>query len=121
MKLAHQFGVVFLLVLYLTPAMACMTSDVPMNAEEKSCCTSMQNHCEQIGMSTSHRCCDKVPVGARDNALATNVLLFHPIAIATLWLGPSAWLSPMAVTGRAEHPDDSPPASPPATVSILRI
>ena len=39
MGFLRQLGVVvFLLVSYLTPAMACMVSDVQMSAEERACC-----------------------------------------------------------------------------------
>jgi hypothetical protein len=63
MKAARQFGIVILfLVSYLAPAIACMASNVPMNAEERACCRAMKNQCEQMGMAASHGCCQKTPL-----------------------------------------------------------
>jgi hypothetical protein len=122
MGFVRQFGVVLLLVSYLTPAMACMISDVPMTPEERACCRMMQNRCDQMGMSASHGCCQKAPLSAHDNALDTKAAQFHPIAITPIWLTASELLNPIPlIAGLIERPDHSPPTSPPPTVSVLRI
>ena len=123
MKAARQFGIVLLLLVsYLTPAMACMVSDVQMNAEERACCRAMQNHCEQMGMPASHGCCQKAPRSAHDNALDTKAVTHHPIAVAMAWLIAAQSLhEPSVVAEWLERPDYSPPESPPSSVSILRI
>ena len=123
MKAARQFGIVILLLVsYLTPAMACMVSNVPMNAEERACCRTMKNHCEQMGMPASHGCCQKTPRSAQDNALATRTITYHPVAFTAIW--PSAAerlnLNPV-VTGWVEHGDYSLPQTPPNSSSVLRI
>lgn len=120
LRFARQFGVVLLLVSYLAPATACMASQMPMNAEERACCHAMQNHCAPMGMSASYGCCQQTPPGAHDNALHSQVVRFHPIAIATIRLAASLNPTP-DVAGWVEHADYSPPKSPLGTVSILRI
>ena len=123
MKPASKFGIIILLLVsYLTPAMACMVSDMQMNAEERACCLAMKNHCEQMGMPASHGCCQKAPKSAQDNALDTKAVTHHPIAIAVVWLSAAELLNPNPVaTGLVEHADYSASQSPPSSVSILRI
>jgi hypothetical protein len=123
MTAARQFAVVLLwLVSYLTPAMACVAPDAHMNAPERACCRAMKNQCEQMGMSPSHGCCHKTPQSSRDNALETKAVTFHPVAVAMIWLTAAEWLpqTPVAA-GRVEDGDDSPPKSPPSSLSVLRI
>src|SRR5271155_2409706 len=87
MRSARQFAVVLLwLVSYLTPAMACMFSDVQMNAEERACCRAMKNRCEQMEMPASHGCCQKNPQSAHHDALDTKAVTYYPIAVAVAWL-----------------------------------
>lgn len=123
MKAVRQFGAVILLLLsYLTPAMACMVSNVQMNAEERACCRAMKNQCEQMGMPASHGCCQKTSKSAQDNALDTKAVTCHPVAVIVTWLTASEWLnlSPVA-TGWVEHTGYSLPQSPPSSISVLRI
>lgn len=123
MKSPRQLGIVILLLVsYLTPAMACVFSDVQMNAEERACCRAMKNQCEQMGMSASHDCCQKTPKSAQDNALDTKAITHHPVAVAVIWLSAAELLNlnPIA-TGWVEHSDYSPPQSPPTSISVLRI
>ena len=123
MKSARQFGIVVLLLgSYLTPAMACMVSNVQMNAEERVCCRAMKNQCEQMGMSMSHDCCQKIPRSAQDNALDTKAVTYHPVAVAVIWLSATEWLNLNPIVKRlAEEADNSPPQSPPSSISVLRI
>jgi hypothetical protein len=123
MKLARQLGIVLLLLVsYLTPAMACMVSDVQMNSEERACCRAMQNRCEQMEMPASHGCCQKTPQSASDNALDTKAVTYHPIAVATIWLMAAEWFHPTPIAaGWVEQADHSPPQSPPSSISVLRI
>lgn len=121
-KAARQLGVaILLLVSYLTPAMACMVSSVHMNAEERACCRAMQNQCERMGMPATHGCCQKTLQSARNNALVSKAITYHPV-VATIWLTASVWFYPTPVaTGWVEHVDYSPPESPPSSISVLRI
>lgn len=119
----RQLGIVIvLLVSYLTPAMACMVSDVQMNAEERACCRMMQNHCEQMGMQSSHGCCQKAPQSSQDNALVTKGTTYHPVVVAAIWPASPDWFQPvLSTTERIEHLGYSPPQSPPGSISVLRI
>jgi hypothetical protein len=123
MKAIGQFGVVIVMLLsFLTPAMACMVSGVQMNAEERACCQAMKNQCEQMGMPSSHGCCQRTSQSSHDNALDTEAVTYHPVAVAMIWLTAAEWLpqTPVAA-GRVEDGDYSPPKSPPSSISVLRI
>jgi hypothetical protein len=123
MKSARQLGIVLLLLVsYLTPAMACMVSNVQMNAEERACCRAMKNQCEQMGMQSSHGCCQKTPQSVQDNALDTKATTYHPVVIATVWLTVSDWFHPILITaGWIDHSGYAPPQFPPGSISVLRI
>jgi hypothetical protein len=123
MRIFRQFGVLVLLLMScMAPAMACMVPDAQMNAEERACCRTMKNQCGQIEMHASQGCCRKAPPSVRDNALDTKTAAFHPILAPVIWLAAFELVNPAtAVIGRLERPDYSPPESPPATISILRI
>lgn len=123
MKAFRQFSIVILLLAsYLTPAMACMVSDVQMNAEERACCQSMQNHCERMGMPASHGCCQKSPHSALDKALITKATNSQLVAVAPVWLTACEWLQPSLVAAeQINWSDDSPPQFPPGSNSVLRI
>lgn len=123
MKAIRQFGIVLLLLVsYLTPAMACVVSGMQMNAEERACCRTMKNQCEQMSMSTSHGCCQKAPKSARDNALDTKAVTYHLVTVAAIWLFAAEWLNlNRVVPGLLEHADYSPPKSPPSSIFVLRI
>ncbi len=123
MRTFRQFGVLILLLLScLAPAMACMVPHAEMNTEERACCRTMKNQCGQLEMPASHGCCQKTPTSVHDNALDTKAVIFHPIVVRIIWLAAFELENPAtAVAGWLERPDYSPPKSPPATVSILRI
>jgi hypothetical protein len=123
MTALSKFGVlVLLLVSCLAPAMACMTPDAQMAAEERACCRMMKNQCGQMEMPASHGCCQKAPLGVLSSALATTTVAFHPVAVTSVWLAASELLNPATVAAAwIERPEYSPPKSPPSTVYILRI
>lgn len=123
MKSLSQFGVVILLLVsYLTPAMACMVSDMQMNAEERACCQEMQSRCQQMRMPASHGCCQKTPQSVLDRALVTRATNDHSTAIAIVWLIVYESLQPSLVNVEwTNRPDNSPPQFPAAPSSVLRI
>jgi hypothetical protein len=124
MRIFRQFGVLaLLLVSCLAPAMACMVSSTEMNTEERACCRMMKNQCGQMdNMPASHGCCQKTPPSVHDNALDTKAVAFHPSVVYVTWLAAFELVDPTTVViGWVERPDYSPPKSPPATISILRI
>jgi hypothetical protein len=102
--------------------MACMVPNARMSTQERACCRVMKSQCGQMEMPASHGCCDKTPPSVHDNALDTKTVTFHPVVASILWLVAFELVNPTsAVTGWVERPDYSPPKSPPATISILRI
>ena len=123
MRYCRQFAVlVLLLVSCLAPAMACMVPNAQVSTQERACCRVMKNQCGQMEMPASHGCCNKTPPSVHDNALDTKTVTFHPVVASILWLAAFELVNPTsAVTGWVERPDYSPPKSPPATISILRI
>jgi hypothetical protein len=123
MRILRQFGLlVLLLVSCLAPAMTCMVPNAAMSVQERACCRMMKNQCGQMGMPASHGCCQKTPLGVHDNALDTKATNFHPVAPPVVWLAAFKLVnSTSSVAGWVEHPDYSPPKSPPTTISILRI
>jgi hypothetical protein len=122
-RYCRQFAVlILLLVSCLAPAMACMVPNAQMSTQERACCRVMKSQCGQMEMPASHGCCHKTPPGVHDNALDTKTVTFHPVVASILWLAAFELVNPTsAVTGWVERPDYSPPKSPPATISILRI
>src|SRR6202051_1640213 len=123
MHVLRQLGVlVLLLVSCLAPAMACMVPNAEMNAQERACCRMMKNQCGQMEMPASHGCCQKTPPTVHDNALDTKAVTFHPVVAPAIWLVAFELGKPTSADiGWVEHPDYSPPKSPPSTISILRI
>jgi hypothetical protein len=121
-RILRQFGVlVLLLVTCLAPAMACMTPDTQMNAQERACCRAMSSQCGQGKMPASHGCCQKTPASLHNNALDRKAIAFHPIVESAAWLAAYELVDPTStVAGWVERPDYSPPKSPPSTISILR-
>ena len=119
----RQFGVLVLLLLScLVPAMACMVPNAEMSSQESACCRMMKKQCGQMEMPASHGCCQKTPPSVHDNALDTRAVTFHPAVAPVIWLAAFELVNPTSpVIGWVEHPDYSPPKSPPSTISILRI
>jgi hypothetical protein len=84
---------------------------VAMSTQERACCRMMKNQCGQMGMPASHGCCQKAPPSVHDNALDTEAVTFHPVAVPVIWLAPSELVNPASgVTGWVEHPDYSFPS-----------
>jgi hypothetical protein len=123
MRALRQVGVlVLLLASFLAPAMACMIPDAQMSSQERACCRMMKNQCGQMEMPASHGCCQKAPRSMHDNALDTKAVTLHRVLVPVSWLAPFGLVTPtISVTAWVEQPEDSPPKSPPSTISILRI
>ena len=106
MRLVVKVGVSLLsLLFFAAPIMACALPAMAMSAEERECCKRMAQECGNMGMGKSHSCCQTVSV--------PDHLPDGPIqAIATM---PESGSSPWAADIH------SPPVSPPAGISVLRI
>jgi hypothetical protein len=123
MRVLRQIGaLVLLLATCVAPAMACMVPNAEMNSQERACCRTMKNQCGEMEMPASHGCCQKTPATVHDNALDTKGVVFHPVVVPVIWLAAFELVNPTtAITSWVERPDYSPPKSPPATISILRL
>src|SRR3984885_7353852 len=102
--------------------MACMIPNAEMSTQERACCRAMKNQCGQMEMPASQNCCQKTAPSIHDNALDTKAVTFHPVVAPFIWLASFELVNPpVTVIGWVESPDYSPPKSPPASISILRI
>ena len=122
-KSLRQFGVILLLLVScVAPTMACMAPDAQMTTEERACCRMMKNQCGQMGMSASHGCCTKAPKSLHESALKTDTVSLHPVAFIAVSVASFEFLAPQDVGyGSVQHPEYSPPESPPSAITILRI
>jgi hypothetical protein len=123
LKTLRQFCVLaLLLVSCMAPAMACMVPGAQMSNQERACCRMMKNQCGQMEMPALHGCCQKTPPSAHYDGLDTKAVALHPVVVSVISLTASELVNPTStVAGWVDHPDYSPPKSPPSTISILRI
>jgi hypothetical protein len=123
MRTFRQLGaVLLLLVTCVAPAMACMVPNTQMTAQERACCRTMKNDCGQMEMPSSHSCCRKASASADEIALNSQIVVLPPVFVEIVWQAAAELRNPtMTVTGWIDRPGYSPPASPPSTISILRI
>jgi hypothetical protein len=106
----------------MAPAMACMVPSAQMSKQERACCRMMKNQCGQMEVPASHGCCQKTPPSAHYDGLDTKAVALHPVVVSVISLTASELVNPTStVAGWVDHPDYSPPKSPPSTISILRI
>ena len=81
----------------------------------------MHNQCEQMDMSMSYGCCQKAP-RATYAVPATKAKTVHLVAVSVGDVLAFDLLKTISVSEIwVDHPEDSPPQSPSATISILRI
>lgn len=123
MRLLRQFRVLLMLLASCAaPVMACSAPGSPMTVAERDCCRMMHNDCEGMGMPASSRCCQKTPGSAQDYIVESNAANHHVGPAATLLPPMAALYQPTSVrAGWADYADYSPPHSPPASISVLRI
>lgn len=126
MKLVGKVGVsVLSLLLFAAPIMACALPAMAMNAAERECCKRMAQECGNKGMAKSHSCCQTIAVPDHLPAIKSSsdvgsqllaLVFVHALppvpSIATM---PESGSSPWATVIH------SPPVSPPASISVLRI
>ncbi|MBB5060103.1 hypothetical protein HDF16_004839 [Granulicella aggregans] len=85
MKAFRHLGVALLSLLSCAaPLMACVTPESEMTAAERACCRMMHNQCAQMGMPASQNGCAKAPPAVFENALKSNPVRFHPVAVLVL-------------------------------------
>jgi len=125
-KLATKVGVSILsLLIFAAPIMACTLPETAMTMAERECCKRMAQDCGKGGMSQSHPCCQTAAAPDHPPAIKSSSHLFSehlpsvlgqplpPISVGPLTpaLAPRTWMSDV----------HSPPASPPVSISVLRI
>ena len=123
MKAVRHLGFVLLLLLSCAaPLMACVNPESEMTAAERACCRMMHDQCAQMGMPASHNCCAKVPPAVFENALKSNSVRFHPVAVLVFWTASFDILASDIVSWAWIHsPEHWPPKSPPVAITVLRI
>jgi hypothetical protein len=125
MKPFGKVGVSLLsLVLFATPIMACLIPEAAMTAAERDCCKRMAHECGNRGMS-SHSCCQTTPVADHLAAIksSSDANSMHLALVLAHALFPMPIVAMMREEGVSPWAVDihSPPISPPATISVLRI
>ena len=122
-KSLRQFGALLLLLAtFVAPAMACMSADAQMSADDRACCRMMKSDCGQMEMPTSHDCCKKTSGTLQDMAIRSDSVSFHPLVATTVSLSAFDLLPPHdAASGWIPRPEHSPPKPPPSIISALRL
>lgn len=125
MKLVGKAGVsVLSLLLFASPIMACALPAMAMSAAERECCKRMAQECGNKGMAKSHSCCHTVSVPDHLPAIKSSSEFGskHPLALVHA-LPPIQTIATMSESGSSPWAADihSPPVSPPANISVLRI
>ena len=123
---ACKVGVSILsLLLLATPVMACLIPAPSMTAAERACCKRMAGECGKAGMPQSHPCCQTTTVPAHFAAIKSSsdvnsVQLAHAVTYTLhhTFTTPTRQQSDSGPWAADIH---SPPISPPASISILRI
>jgi hypothetical protein len=126
MKLVGKVGVSLLsLLLFAVPIMACALPAMAMSAEERECCKRMAQDCGNKGMAKSHSCCQTVSVPDHLPAIksSSDVGSKHLAVALVQALLPISTIAIILESGSSPWAADihSPPVSPPASISVLRI
>ena len=126
-RLAAKVGVSALaLLLAALPVMACTIPGAAMTAVERDCCKRMAQECGKTGMKQSHSCCQTTPVPDHLSAIKSSSDIgskhLAPVVLHGLPLMPAAVAAvPESGLSLAAPDIHSPPVSPPASISVLRI
>jgi hypothetical protein len=98
-----------------------MLPDAQLTAEESECCQKMAHQCGDMGMNSSHSCCTRVI--RHDSELMPSSKQVVDFQISTLAVLPQTLTALPALDAHrlANEFAHSPPESPPASVSVLRI
>jgi len=108
-----------LLVWLLMPVMACALPDAQMTPAERECCTQMAQQCGGMDMPASHDCCHKQMRTEQAAPLPQNR---HPLQIAPTQILPIIKVTfALPILSDTQIEIFSPPLSPPASITILRI
>lgn len=123
MKAVRHFALIFAVCLpLLAPAMACSLPGARMTPSEMACCKHMAAECGSAAMPVTHGCCHKdLPVLGHFNGVPTNGTHLAITANAgASEVAPAVQLVSLNPSF-AQRLEASPPQSPPAAISVLRI
>jgi hypothetical protein len=125
-RLAVKIGVSTLaLLLAALPVMACTIPGAEMTAVERDCCKRMAQECGKSGMDQSHSCCQTTLVPDHLSAIksSSDIDSKHLELVVLHGLPSMPTVAVISDTGfsLSAHVIHSPPVSPPASVSVLRI
>jgi len=123
MKTVRHFALIFAVCLpLLAPAMACSIPGVRMTPAEMACCKHMTAECGNAAMPVAHGCCHRdLPILGHFNGVPANST--HIVITANAGVSGVAPAAQLVFL----HPsfikrlEASPPQSPPAAISVLRI
>ena len=126
MRLVVKVGVSLLsLLLFAAPIMACALPAMAMSSEERQCCKRMAQECGNMGMGKSHSCCQTVSVPDHLPAIksSSDVGSMHLTLALVHAVHPLPTMATIPESGSSPWAADihSPPDSPPARISVLRI
>ena len=129
MKLATKVGVSILsLLMFAAPIMACTLPETAMTMPERECCkrmAQMAQDCGKGGMSQSHPCCQTAAAPDHPPAIKSSSHVFseHLTSVLVQALPPISLsaLTPAFASRTWMSDVHSPPASPPVSISVLRI
>jgi hypothetical protein len=125
-RLAVKIGVSTLaLLLAALPVMACTIPGAEMTAVERDCCKRMAQECGKSGMDQSHSCCQTTLVPDHLSAIksSSDIDSKHLELVVLHGLPSMPTVAVISDTGFSLSAPviHSPPVSPPASVSVLRI
>jgi len=126
LKLLLKLGISALaLMLAALPVAACVLPGAAMTSAERECCKKMAEQCGDMGMATSHPCCEVTAAPADLHALKTtpsqldhvSLVLFHALpgtAHTDAYFPLAQWSSRVSCT-------HSPPGLGSLATTVLRI
>jgi hypothetical protein len=117
-KTAHFVSIFLSAIVFAIPISACLTPSADMTMEQRECCEKMAGRCETSVMPSSHSCCQH-PVSR--HAAATSRVQSSDFGSAITMLAEALALLPRPMIGTAASTFESPPESPPQSVTVLRI
>jgi hypothetical protein len=122
MRRLHHLTVVLALILSLfVPTMACALPNAHMTAQEHACCQKMKDNCGRMRMPASHSCCEPSVQANHFDAVQPESASVPVVTAIAVLPSPTTFDLRSPNFERLSPPHHSPPASPPPTVSVLRI
>jgi hypothetical protein len=123
MRLGLKFtAIVALLAFVAAPMLSCFVPQHVLNAGENECCRQMGDQCGSKNMPSSHSCCKSSDHNSQPYVKSVeNSRWANPIAVTAIL--PVVAIPTRSVLNAASTTEefDSPPLSPPAGITVLRI